>query len=433
MSRTASRPQWGPLFRNRNFTLLFSGQLVSSLGDIVYDLALLWFIFGATGSAVKTGGVMLAGMISQILFGLPAGALVDRWNRKVTMIASDLFRGAVVLSLAVVMAGSRHLPLWYVYLAGFSLHTAGMLFGPARNAVMPDIVGEELLLSANVAAGMIGQLLTVGGTALGGAVVVLLGPGLALTFDGLSFIVSAITIMAVHIPDSRRVVGGPALTVRVLLADIRAGIAFLYGQASLRFLFALVLLVNFGSLMYSALTPMLATGILHAGATGYGLINTAMVAGSLAGGLLVGPVVMRLTPRAAVTAGLAGAGAAAVLLGFVHSLTPALLLFGLMGLTLVFNQMPIYTQLQADTPGYMRGRLLNTFGVLANLVGPVAVALGTLLADRIGASGVYMAGGIVVLAGALLVVGNPGLLNRPAVQQVVAPQEPSPVRTETNQ
>ncbi len=418
---------WKQLFAIRSFRLLFLAQLISSFGDVIHSLALMWFVYGTTGSALKTGGVATMTVIAKLLFGLPAGALVDRWNRKTIMLVSDLLRGAVVLSLVVVAWTTGGLPLWYIYAATFVLSLSGMLFGPARNAVLPDIVGSDLLLSANVAANMVGQLLMIGYTAVGGILVALIGPIWALTIDALTFFVSAGWVLLAHIPDTRELAGKAKLSLRALASEIKEGLAFMRSQSLIAFVVSVVILVNFGSGLYSALTPVLVQSVLKSGAAVYGLISTAMVVGSVAGSIVLESIFQRFRPSTLVFIGLGGSGLCTVLLGFVSSVPLALLLFGVMSFALVFNQMPLYTTLQRETPGHLRGRVFNIFGVLANISSPLAIGIGAWLADSFGVSYVYLLGGAIILLGAWITLQRSQLLNpinQPSQERLHEPSQP---------
>src|SRR6478609_10181441 len=106
--------------RQRNFALLWVGQLISVFGDWVLLIALPFYIFDLTGSALATGAMFIAQTVPKVLLGSVAGVFVDRWDRKRTMIAADLSRAALLLTLLTVHSAHS---LWIVYVAGFAQGT----------------------------------------------------------------------------------------------------------------------------------------------------------------------------------------------------------------------------------------------------------------------------------------------------------------------
>ncbi len=396
----SAQASWRRVFSNRHFRTIFAAELVSTFGDVLHKLALMWYIYSITGSALSTGGVAIAALLAPIVAGLPIGALIDRWNRKTIMIVSDLVRAGLVGSLVVAMLVSNRPPLWLFYLISFALSGTAMFFGPARSAALPDLMDRETLLGANVAASMLGQLMAVAYTALGGLLIAAIGPIWAMGINAVSFVISAIWLSRLPslAPTSRPAAAGPRPS---LLADIREGVAYMRSTAFLALLLSVVVMVNFGSALYSSLLPVLVGGVLKGTPALYGTISTAMIVGSLLGGLALQGVARRLSMNTLIILGLGGAGLSAIAIGW-SSLTPLVVVFyGLMSFALVFNQMPVYTLLQRETPSHLRGRVFNLFGLVATIANPLGIALGSFLADWVGVSWVYTAGGTVVLLGAL--------------------------------
>lgn len=395
-----AQASWRRVFANRHFQIIFAAELVSTFGDVLHKLALMWYIYSVTGSALSTGGVAIAGLLAPIVAGLPIGALVDRWNRKTIMIASDLVRAALVAAMVLAMIVSDQPPLWFFYLGSFGLSFAAMFFGPARSAALPDLLDRETLLGANVAASMLGQIMAVAYTAIGGLLIASIGPIWAMAINAVSFVGSAIWLT--RLPSLAREPRPQAAGARPsMLADIREGVAYMRSTAFLSALLSVVVMVNFGSALYSSLLPALVAGSLGGTPALYGTISTAMIVGSLLGGLVIQPIARRLSMSALIAIGLSGAGLSAIAIGWSRLTPLVVVLYGLMSFALVFNQMPVYTLLQRETPSHLRGRVFNLFGLVATIANPLGIALGSLLADKVGVGWVYSAGGLIVLFGAL--------------------------------
>ncbi|HUW13040.1 MAG TPA: MFS transporter, partial [Anaerolineae bacterium] len=132
------------LRKRRDFRLLWLGQIIARLGDNFYWLALLITVNEMTGSTLAMGFTTISLALPQLLLGLPAGVLVDRFDRRKVMIASDLLRSGLILFCLLVDGPEQ---VWIFYVVGFLMSAIGVFFIPARQAVTPLLVGEEDLLS----------------------------------------------------------------------------------------------------------------------------------------------------------------------------------------------------------------------------------------------------------------------------------------------
>jgi MFS family permease len=134
------------ILRQRNFALLWWGQLISAIGDWMLRIALPIYVYDQTGSALGIGTMFIVQTLPRVLFGSLAGVFVDRWNRKRTMVISDLAQTVLVLLLLI---GSSPERLWVIYLVAFVQSTISQFFGPAKEAIIPHLVAEPQLVAAN--------------------------------------------------------------------------------------------------------------------------------------------------------------------------------------------------------------------------------------------------------------------------------------------
>ncbi|KLU61328.1 putative bacilysin exporter BacE [Peptococcaceae bacterium CEB3] len=178
------------LLKERDFSLLLTGQFVSALGDKLHYVALGVLVYRLTGSALDVGKVTLATFLPYLLFGLIAGAYVDRWDKKKTMIAADLSRAVLVSLIPFVIGYSLNL----VYLISFLCTTANLFFSPARMAVIPAIFKKEDILTATSMDESAQNITEVLGFALAGIVTVLMQIEHVFFLDAFTFLVSAFTI-----------------------------------------------------------------------------------------------------------------------------------------------------------------------------------------------------------------------------------------------
>lgn len=134
------------LLRRRDFSLLWFGSLLSTSVDYLLFIALPFFVYDRTGSVLATGATFLAQTLPGAVLGTFAGVFVDRWDRRRTMVACDLLRAAVLLPLVLVAFGG---PLWLVFVVVVAESAVSAFFLPARDAIIPSLVGESHLASAN--------------------------------------------------------------------------------------------------------------------------------------------------------------------------------------------------------------------------------------------------------------------------------------------
>ncbi len=130
------------LFRNRNFVLLYSGKLISLLGDQIYLIALSWFVLSITHSPLAAGFLLMSGVLPFVLIGPFAGVLADRFERRSILVAMDGVRGALVTAMALLL-WLRLMPIWLLFVGSFLLGSFGAVFNPASSAILPNVVPES--------------------------------------------------------------------------------------------------------------------------------------------------------------------------------------------------------------------------------------------------------------------------------------------------
>jgi MFS transporter, DHA3 family, macrolide efflux protein len=394
----------GSVLRARRFAMFAAGQTVSQLGDKLDQMALVGILGtlrpGGSG-AFAVAELAVAFTLPAVLFGPVAGVLVDRWNRRRTLIACDVLRAGLVvlIPLAYRAAGA----LWAVYPIVFAVFLVGLVFNAAKMAVLPDLVGAEQLLAANAAVTFIGRFATVAGIVGGGIVV---GASLwshlgcsgyeaGFYLDALSFAASAWTLNSA-IPASRvgrqRTVGGATVTsvararglrervsaVAHELADARRLIA---ARPPLRFVFASVGLVAAASGSLYVLAVIIIQVVMRLGTSGLGIIGGIGAAGMIAGSYTIGVLGSRWPKARTILTGCASAGLLLVWLGSTLTLTGLAFvsfLVGALAATVVISQ---DTWLHQVLPAGARGRVFALRDLLTNgAFGAAAVGTATALA-----------------------------------------------------
>jgi predicted MFS family arabinose efflux permease len=185
------------LRKNRNYRYTWSGQIVSEVGDHFNNVAVLSLAVAATHNGAVVAGIMLSRAIPAVMAGPLAGVVLDRFDRRRIMIASDLIRGVIALGFILAIGFSQ---AWLLYLLSALLMLASPFFTSGRSAILPSIATEEELHAANSLTQTTGWLTLAVGAYFGGTTVAAFGYQLAFVFNSLSFFISAFCISQLRSP-----------------------------------------------------------------------------------------------------------------------------------------------------------------------------------------------------------------------------------------
>lgn len=393
------------LLRQRNFGILWFAGAASTLGDYALMVALPFFIYDLTGSALATGGMFMAQTLPRILLGSVAGVFVDRWDRKRTLVIADLLRGALVLSLVLVRSVDL---LWIIYAVATAQAAIGQFFIPAKSALLPRLVEEGDLVKANALNSLSDNLTRLVGPALGGALYGLIGLSTVVLIDATSFIVSGALLALIAMPKAQVTTNDTTVGPRGLAAVWGEWIAGLriVGQDRLLtgvFLMMGIAMINEGILV-SLLVPFV-KDVLGGSAAQLGWLMSAQAIGGVIGGILIGRIGNLLPPMRLIA--ICGLLDGVLLLGIINggSLPLALGLIALAGVPVVGFFVSMQTLAQQRTEDRYRGRVFGAFGTGAAAMTLVGILLAGLLADRIGivatmsiGSALYIVAGVIALA-----------------------------------
>lgn len=278
--RTPTPPR--NLWRQRDFPLLLGGRLVSQLGDQLQFLALPLLVVALTGSPTQAGIVLGLQTVVYLVFGLLAGALADRWDRKATMIWCEIGRGGLTATIPLAAwCGVLGMPqLFAVAVLNGVLTT---LFSAANSSALPNVVSRADLPDALGAVGAASNTLRIVGASVAG-VAYAAGRMVPFAVNAVSFLVSAAALRGIR-ADFQRERTSASVSPRALLADIGHGLSWLWGRPVIR---TLALLDAGDSLRFGAgylLIIMLAQH-LHASPAQTGMVFTGAAVGALLGSLL---------------------------------------------------------------------------------------------------------------------------------------------------
>jgi MFS family permease len=390
------------LVRNRSFGLFWCGQLVSSFGDRLEIVAVPWLIYDMTGSAAGVALWYISISLPSILFGSVVGVLIDRFDRKPVMIASDLIRAVLLCLLPAAQTSFQ------VYALAFAISLFYAVFGPAAEAALPDIVTDEAdLVVANSLMAAANSATVIFGPAIGGLIIARLGVSAAFYLDALSFVVSAVTIQAVKIPRPPRPDGTHARFGR----DWLEGFSFMRQRPGTLLLVLITALPMVVLGVHGSLLVVFAREFLGLGGEGYGYLTGAIGIGTLAGSLGLGAFGAGQRKSTLVQIGLSLCGLLLILFGFTTTLWLAVAIRFVYGLGHTLYRTSANTMLQEAVPSQLRGRILSLATTLRDGALLLSSALAGLLADSLGPDRIFIAVGVL-----LLVIGVAGgqLLKRMA-------------------
>jgi MFS family permease len=396
---------------NSSFAALWTGQLISLFGDRLHQIAIGVIVYVMTGSALAAGAVFMVATLPNLMFGPVAGALVDRWEHKEVLIVSDILRAAVVLVIPVAV----DINVALVYPLVFLLTTISIFFRPARVAVLPRIVDEEDLLTANSALWVAETSADVVGYPLAAVFVAALGNELPLAFwiDAATYVGSAVLLTAMVVtPRQRR---DEAATERNMIRELKEGWRFLRGEPTL---LANTIQATVGQL---AIGATIALGVVYAervldGSWGfdfsaiYGFLETGIGIGNLLGGFVIGLVGTRFAKGRMIGFGYVAMGVCVFLLAFAQDLALAVgLMFGVGVSNMVFV-IPSQTLFQELTPNELMGRVVSFRFALVGGAMTIAMGLAGVLAEIVPVGMVFGMFGLATVA-----AGVAGLLT-PAIR-----------------
>ncbi len=402
-ANTAARPNLFSILRHRNFALLWLGQAISQIGDSIFSIAMMWLVLQLTGSALAMATIPILATLPRLAFQLIGGVSVDRYDRRLLMLGSDAIRGAVVLALAILIA-TNQIQLFHVYVLQVVFGVVGAFFYPAQSALVPNLVSREGLVAANSLTGLTFQLAQIVGPALGGALVVLPGVGIAgaCFVDALSFGAGVIGLAIMRIP---RADNAARNGKRSMWQDLRDGLRYLFGFRTLVLILLMAMVLNFAMAPVGVVLPILVKDNLGLGAEAFGVLMSAFGAGAVAGSLVVG-VWAPTRRRGALAFGMmALIGILCVPLGMMPVFLVVLSVFIAQGWLIAMVNPLIGATMQGLITDEYRGRVSGVNILVAMGLTPVGLALGGALADVFGAGLVIVAGGVlttvVALAGLL--------------------------------
>lgn len=387
------------LWHNRDYLLLWCGQAISTIGGSVSDLAFPLLVLAISGSPFQAGLVEALNTLAAALVILPAGVLVDRWNRKHVMFFCDLCRLLSMASIPLALA-LGHLTIYQLYITALIEGITARLFDLAHTASLAQVATDEQLSTAVALDEVMEGTTALGGPSLGG---LLYGISRTLPFlaDALSYAVSLLTLFLIRTPFQ----GQRNSERRHMLVEVREGVTWMWRQPFLR---AMTLLMASSSLVIAGstltiivlaqqrhATPLLIGGIFALG--GIGSIIGASLAPFFKKHLSVGQAVLLTRWLFA-------------LLWPLYALVPMAWMMGLVDFGVGFSD-PIedvayFSYRLKLIPEELRGRVLSVCRLFPAITRPLGLLITGVLLQTLGAVPTLLISWLALLASALVITGS---------------------------
>ncbi|MGE5675981.1 MAG: MFS transporter [Mycobacterium leprae] len=412
--------QYRALFQNRNFVLLWSGRIISSIGDWFNYVALIKILSADPAHlGFMLALVMVLKVLPDVLLAPLVGVLADRLPRRWIMIASDITRAGLVLGLVFAQS-----PVTILVLVCLSACMA-TFFNPANSALLPSVVGPDHLVTANALNTITGRTAQFLGNGLGAMTLLLIGAHNTFLIDSVSFLVSAALTALVAVPAVAA--AAPAATrprgaLAKFRADLKEAVAYLRQQPTVKALITMSAIVAVGDAATNVLLITFVTVTLGLPAEWMGIAIGAVGATGVLGGLAVGAIGNRVHWRHLLNWGLIYVWAVFVGGVSIQRLLPSLGFFLLMGLGSGVLNVGFQSGIGLLVPNEVRGRIFGAWGMVQSAIYLICVPLSGFLSDRFGAVPVLLTFTITYLLG-----GVYGLFAlRPEKQQEAAAAQPEP-------
>ncbi len=392
----------------RVFAPIWVGQVFSLLGSGLVQFALVWWMTQETGSPAVLASASLIALLPQVFLSPFAGALVDRWKRRLVMIFADGMVALATLGL-VVLFYTGHIQLWHVYVALFIRSLGGAFHWPAMQASTSLMVPPQHLSRVAGANQALNGLISIGAPPLGALLMSLLPIFQVLAIDIVTAGLAILPLLFIAIPQPARS-DAQTVTPRRLLADVRAGLRYVTSWPGMFALLIMAALVNFLLSPGSTFLPLLVTRHFNGDALQLGWMQSAWGFGAVAGGLLLSAWGGFRRKILTSMLGVMGIGVGVLVVGAAPAWGYWIAWGGMLvsGITNPLANGPLFALLQTKIEPEMQGRVFTLVNSLAMGMMPLGMLIAAPVAEWLGLQSWYLFGGVMCL-----LMGAAGLIVRP--------------------
>jgi len=394
LSLALRRRTFRSLRRHRNYRLFFTGQVVSVAGTWMQNIALAWLVIELSSSPLAVGALAFCRFVPFLLFGLVAGVIIDRFDTRRLLVATQAAAMLVSVVLAIVtLAGWATLGVVYALAA-----IGGLVLvfdAPGRQTLTFQMVGESELQNAVALNSGLFNASRVIGPALAGVLIAVVGTGLCFVVNAFSFLAVLVALYLMRESELYPVEKRPGTKV---VAGIREGLVWAMHTPLARIVLVVVTVVSLVGFNFHVLVPLLASQTLNVGAGMFGVLSAAFGLGALVGALATASL-REASPRVFV-GGAVGFSLSMLALAFVSSIDVALVLLLLLGMSFSLFTSSANALVQLSAPAHLRGRVMSLYLFAFAGLAPVGGLVAGFLAEQ---GGTPLAFGVAGICGLLAI------------------------------
>jgi len=412
--------RWAPLF----FTI-WSGQTISWVGSAVAQFGLIWWITEKTGSATILALATLISMLPGVILGPVAGALIDRWNRRIVMLVADGVIALASLWLAYLFWADT-LQIWQVYLV-MLIRAIGLAFHwPANQASISLMVPKEHLPRIAGLNQTIGGAVSIISPPVGALLLKIMALHWIMMIDVITAAFSILPLLFIIIPQQDAPQKDPAVgtTLTAVWGDMKTGFRYIWHWKGLFWLLVIAMLINFFTNPAMSLVPILVTRHFQGGALELGWLNASWGVGMVVGGLVLGAWGGFRKRARTMLMGIFGMGIGILLVGFAPAnLLPLAIVGFFIGSAMnAITNGSAFALLQTVVEPELQGRVFTVVMSMAGAISPLSLAVGGPVADWLGVRTLYFFAAAALLLLAVTGTRVPAVLNLEGETEVQKPE-----------
>jgi MFS family permease len=402
-------PQRRPGFKDtfsalqvRNFRLLVSGLLVSSTGGWIQRIAQDWLVLTLTGSATAVGITTALQFLPTLALGLFGGVIADRFPKRKILLATQTTMGTCAGILALT-AFTGQVQVWHVYTMAFFLGLATAVDNPTRQSFVTELVERDRVRNAISMVSSTFQLGSLIGPALGGVLLGSIGAGWAFALNGLTFFASISALLRMRESEMPGLRAAQKASAGLRIRDgLRDGVRYAFHEPAVRWAIALAGIYGMFTISLPVTLTAFADRVFHTGASGYGVLNSVVAFGALAGALLSARRVRPTRLR-----NLIGIACLLTVTEVLAAVQPSLWTFlpvlASMGMATLMFLTAAQSMVQLTTPDGLRGRVSGIYNLVFIGGGAIGGPLVGFIAQHSGARTALAVAGLVPAVATVLI------------------------------
>lgn len=396
--------KYSKLIKNSNFLRYLIAQAISVFGDVLFMIAITWIAIEKTNSIIPIAIMLIISYLPQLLVGIAGGYLIDRFDRKIIMVISDVVSFAA-LAVMFILSYRSDVSILLLYAARFILSLMDVFYGPASMAYLTKIVSADNLVKANSVLRALRESVGVMSAAGAGLLVAMLGMNSIFLINGITFLVAGLLVLSIPANGSIK----QTKETNFNLKSVTKGFIYIKKDAFVRDFVVLVFMCNIVFCVIYNMPSAYAREVLQWDAQGYGYIQTAISSGAIAGGLVLSFLKFK---RVGVLFAFStiGAGTMLAVLGINTGIVLGVILYFVFSLTDILS-IPCFTYLQLHVDDSIKGRVFAAFDTLVLMASPISAALIALFSGNLSVKEIYIYMGFSLVLIGLLGFTRKGLLN----------------------